>query len=126
MTDVSVVGAKLKPPAIAIMISAGISLAVSLFRLMVLQDFPIYSEQQRLILRAVQTLSILSFPALAFSIYGALQMMNGRKHGFAITSAIITILSGFVALIGFPIGIWALVVLLKPETKSSFISNSVA
>jgi hypothetical protein len=108
------------------MISAGISLAVSLFRLMVLQDFPIYSEQQRLILRAVQTLSILSFPALAFSIYGALQMMNGRKHGFAITSAIITILSGFVALIGFPIGIWALVVLLKPETKSSFISNSVA
>ncbi len=126
MTDVSVVGAKLKPPAIAIMISAGISLAVSLFRLMVLQDFPIYSEQQRLILRAVQTLSILSFPALAFSIYGALQMMNGRKHGFAITSAIITILSGFVALIGFPIGIWALVVLLKPETKSSFTSNSVA
>lgn len=126
MTDVSVVGAKLKPPAIAIMISAGISLAVSLFRLMVLQDFPIYSEQQRLILRAVQTLSILSFPALAFSIYGALQMMSGRKHGFAITSAIITILSGFVALIGFPIGIWALVVLLKPETKSSFTSNSVA
>jgi hypothetical protein len=125
VTDVSV-RASLKPPAVAIMISAGISLAICLFRLMMWQDFPIYSEQQRVILRAVQTLSVLSLPALLFSMYGALQMMNLRKHGLAITSAIITILSGFLAFVGFPIGIWALVVLLKPETKSAFTGNSVA
>ena len=71
----------------------------------------------------MSTLLILAFPVLAFSIYSALQMMNARKHGFAVTSAIITILSGFFPifiLIGLPIGIWALIVLQKPEIKSAF------
>jgi hypothetical protein len=77
-------------------------------------------------MKLAQTLCILFFPTLAFSIYGALQMMNARKYGFAIASAIITILSGCVVVIGFPIGIWALIVLLKPEIKSAFAGNDSA
>ena len=118
--DMGVAKARLRPPAVAIIVNAGIALALCLFNLLRLEDVPIYYESQRLIIRAVQTLDILSIPALAFCIYSALQMMNARRYGFAITSAIITILSGFFALIGFPIGIWALIVLLKRETKSVF------
>lgn len=125
MTDVNIVKDKLKALAIAMIASAGISLAVSLFSLMQLGDRPIYDESQRLILRALQTLLILSLPALAFSIYGALQMMNVKKHGFAVTSAIINIVFGFSGclLISVPVGIWALIVLLKPEIKSAFTVN---
>ena len=77
------------------------------------------------VIAVVHTLSILLITASAFSIYGALQMMNARKHGFAMTSAIITILTGFLGtLIGIPIGIWSLIVLLKPEIKSAFDGKS--
>jgi len=107
------------------MVNAGISLVICLYTLM-LPKPPVYYRSQENVVAALYTLLILAFPALAFSIYGALQMMNARKHGFAITSAIITIFSGFfpVILIGIPIGIWALVVLLKPEIKSAFARNS--
>jgi hypothetical protein len=120
MTDVSVVKAKLKPPAIAIIVNAVIGIAACLFMLMLFSDIPINYESQRIMLMAWNTFLILAFPALAFSIYGALQMMNARKYGFAMTSAIITILFGFIIMIGFPIGIWALIVLLKHENKSAF------
>jgi len=124
----SVVKAKLKPPAIAIIANAGVSLVACLFFLMLMKDSSSYflEDSVRLMLAAWNTLMISSFPVLAFSIYGGLQMMNARKYGFAIASAIITVLSGFLALIGFPIGIWALIVLLKPETKSAFVSKWVA
>lgn len=123
-SDVSVVKAKLQPPAIAIIVNAGIGLVLSLYVLMLPKHAYYRSEE---IANAVgNTLMILSFPALAFSIYSALQMMNARKHGFAMASAIITILSGFFLLIGFPIGIWALIVLLKPEIKSAFADKSKA
>jgi hypothetical protein len=127
MTDMSIVKAKLKPPAIAMMICAGILIAFSLFGFLWVGDnIPIYDESKRLVLRAVQTLIILSFPALAFSIYGALQMMNVKKHGFAVASAVIIILFGFVSfLLIVPVGIWALIVLLKPEIKSAFAGNSM-
>lgn len=118
-SDVSVAKAKLKPPAIAIIVNAGIGLVTCLFVL----NLPKAGDATALAVG--NTLLTLAFPAQAFSIYSALQMMNARKHGFAITSAIITILSGLQTLIGFPIGIWALIVLLKPEIKSAFARNSM-
>jgi hypothetical protein len=126
-SDVSEVKAKLKLPAIAIMVSVGIGLVQCLYGLML----PDYKVMQALgsadqgIIAAVKALWLLGFPAYAFCIYSALQMMNARKHGFAITSAVITILSGCQNLIGIPIGIWALIVLQKPEIKSAFAGNSM-
>lgn len=124
-TDASVVKAKLKPPAIALIVNAGIGLASCVFGLMSLGDVPVYYESQRTALRAMQTLNILALPAFVFSIYSALQMMNAKKHGFAVTSAIITIFYCFQTLIGLPIGIWALIVLLRSDTKFAFAREGV-
>lgn len=120
------VKAKLKPPAIAIIVSVGIGLVQCLYGLM-LPDYKVmqgFGNADASIIAAVKVLWVLAFPVYAFSIYSALQMMNANKHGFAIMSAIITILSGCQNLIGFPIGIWALIVLLKPEIKSAFEGNN--
>lgn len=100
------------------MVSVGIGLVQSLYGLM-LPDYT-FSGTDAGLIAAGKTLWILAFPMYGFSIYGALQMMKARQHGFALTSAIITILSGCQNLIGFPIGIWALVVLQKPEIKTVF------
>ena len=123
ISDMNVVKAKLKPPAIAIIVNAGIGLVLCLYVLMLPRYAYNYSDEK--VLAVLNTLLILFFPALAFCIYSALQMMSARKHGFAIAGAIITILSGFSFLIGFPIGIWALIVLQKPEIKSAFAGNSI-
>lgn len=122
-SDVSLAKAKLKAPAIAIIVNAGISLALCLFSFMV--PHQAVWRRDELLIAAARTVQILFFPALGFSIYSALQMMEARKHAFAIASAIITILSGWLACIGIPIGIWALIVLLKPEIKATFADQSM-
>ena len=55
-------------------------------------------------------------------IYGAIQMMKGKKYGFAKASAILAIIpfTSCCFLIGIPIGIWALIVLSKPDVKAFF------
>ena len=69
---------------------------------------------------------IQSVIGLAFSgltIFGALQMRNLKSFGLAMTAAILVMLpcaSSACCCIGIPIGIWALVVLNKPEVKSAF------
>jgi hypothetical protein len=57
----------------------------------------------------------------AFVIFGALKMRNLQGHGLALGAAIVSIIpcSGCCC-IGLPVGIWALVLLLKPEVKSQF------
>lgn len=63
---------------------------------------------------------------IGFAIYiaillGALKMKKLNSYGFAMTSAILAMLPCSCACcIGLPIGIWALVVLGKPEVKSAF------
>lgn len=55
--------------------------------------------------------------------YGGWKMKQLENHGLAVTSSILAIVpctSPCCFLIGTPIGIWALVVLLKPEIKSAF------
>lgn len=53
---------------------------------------------------------------------GALKMQRLESWGLALTAAILTILpcGGCCCLIGIPIGVWALVVLNKPEVKAAF------
>lgn len=54
-------------------------------------------------------------------LYGALQMKNLRSYGWAMTACILAMVpcTSPCCLVGLPIGIWALVVLLKPEVKSA-------
>jgi TM2 domain-containing membrane protein YozV/predicted Ser/Thr protein kinase len=59
-------------------------------------------------------------PALVI-IYGALEMIRIRSHCWAMASAIVAII--FCNLVGFPAGIWALVVLLQPSVREAFANE---
>jgi hypothetical protein len=55
-------------------------------------------------------------------LFGALKMKKLENHGWAITASILALAPCIspCCFIGLPIGIWALVVLAKPEVKSAF------
>ncbi len=65
---------------------------------------------------------LLALIAAPVIIYGAIQMMKGRKFGLAKASAILAIVpfTSCCFLFGIPIGIWALTVLNKPDVKAFF------
>lgn len=55
-------------------------------------------------------------------LWGALKMKSLRSYEFSMTAAILAMLPCFTpcCLIGLPLGLWALMVLMKPEVKSQF------
>ncbi|MCA9106942.1 MAG: hypothetical protein KDA83_16090 [Planctomycetales bacterium] len=57
-----------------------------------------------------------------FVIYGSLQMMKCKSYGVSMAATIIAMIPCFspCCLLGLPFGIWAIVVLSKPEVKSAF------
>jgi hypothetical protein len=57
-----------------------------------------------------------------FVIWAALQMKELRNWTMAVTASILAMIPciGPCCLIGIPIGIWSLVVLMKPEVKAAF------
>ena len=65
--------------------------------------------------------NLLGIALSGFVIFGALKMRNLQGHGLALGAAIVSIIpcSGCCC-IGLPVGIWALVLLLKPEVKGQF------
>ena len=67
-------------------------------------------------------ISLMALIAAPVIIYGAIQMMKGRKLGLAKASAILAIVpfTSCCFLIGIPVGIWALTVLGKPDVKAVF------
>jgi len=58
----------------------------------------------------------------AFIVYGGLQMRNLHGHTLSIVTAVIAMLPCIspCCCLGLPVGIWALVVLLKPGVKDAF------
>jgi hypothetical protein len=70
--------------------------------------------------RLVVVLPWLLINGLVF--FGALKMKNLRSYGLAMTSAVLALIPccGPCGCLGIPVGIWALVVLNKPEVKDSF------
>jgi hypothetical protein len=54
--------------------------------------------------------------------YGGLKMKRLENHGLAMAASILSIIpcTSPCCLLGIPVGIWALVVLTKPEVKSAF------
>jgi TM2 domain-containing membrane protein YozV len=51
-------------------------------------------------------------------LFGGYQMLQRRSYGWAIAAGIISIIS--CSLIGFPVGVWALIVLARDDVKSAF------
>ena len=58
----------------------------------------------------------------AVIIMGALKMKKCESYGFAMTSSILAMIPclSSCCLIGLPVGIWCMIVLMKPEVKSAF------
>ncbi len=71
-------------------------------------------------------ISFFALIAAPIIIYGAIQMMKGRKLGLAKASAILAIIpfTSCCFLFGIPIGIWALTILSKPDVKAFFTGGN--
>lgn len=120
-------------PALALMIIAGIHLASSALFLVLqgvgitlisaqqIPEQPWVAQMMSGTLGVVMHLLGMAISGIIF--YGGWKMKQLENHGLAVTSSILAIVpctSPCCFLIGTPIGIWALVVLLKPEIKSAF------
>jgi hypothetical protein len=72
---------------------------------------------------AIFGLVAVALNGLAF--WGSLSMLNAKRHGLAITAAILTMLpvTSPCCLVGLPIGIWALVALNRPGVAAVFKAN---
>ena len=65
--------------------------------------------------------AILGLALYGVIVFGAIKMMKLENYGLAMTASILALLPcSLCCLAGLPVGIWALVVLNKPEVKSQF------
>lgn len=66
--------------------------------------------------------AILGIAVGVFIFFGASKMKNLENYGLAMATAVVAMVPCFspCCVLGLPIGIWALVVLNKPEIKSAF------
>jgi hypothetical protein len=56
----------------------------------------------------------------ALILFGALKMMRLESRGWALFSTILAMIIGPGYVIGWPIGIWSLAVLTRPEVREAF------
>jgi len=59
-------------------------------------------------------------PAAVFIVRGALKMLNAEDHAACKRAALCSLVPQLLWIIGLPVGIWALVLLNKPEVKAAF------
>ena len=66
--------------------------------------------------------AVLGLAAGAFIIYGALQMQRLVNYPMALAASVVAMVPCLspCCCLGLPVGIWALVVLMKPEVKAAF------
>ena len=68
-------------------------------------------------------MALLALAASALVIYGALQMRGLKSWGLSLAACIVAMIPCFSScccVIGLPVGIWAIVILNKPEVKAQF------
>jgi hypothetical protein len=122
------------PPAVCLIITAALNAALGLFGVVsgIMQinnpanrpitgseaeRFGYYTGQSAVLIAFL--MSLVTAPVI---IYGASKMINGASYNWAKAASILAIVpfTSCCFLIGTPIGIWALVVLSKPEVKMFF------
>jgi len=69
-------------------------------------------------------ISIMGLLMAGLIVFAALQMMKLTNYGLSMAGAVIAMIPCLspCCVLGLPIGIWALVVLMKPEVKAAFTS----
>lgn len=121
-------------PAIALMVVSGLAVVVGILgllgdvfllvsgaveRLEAANDGP-FSEYTTITIRIIW--GIILVAASGYVMYGAMQMKQLTNYAAARTAAVISVIPclGPCCFLGIPFGIWALVVLSKPEVRDSF------
>lgn len=69
--------------------------------------------------------NVFSLVVSGFLIFAGLQMKNLQRHTVCMVAAIVALIPCITSpccVLGIPVGIWALVLLLKPEIKAAFTS----
>jgi len=132
------VAAKLRPPAIGVIVSGAIGGLLALVGIVThlvgadqgQQLPPGLPAQYEAMLKAWiefsqkygLVMNLLVVVTSAITILGGIRMMQQRSHGLVMAGVILAMLPCFsgCCCLGIPFGIWALVVLNKPEVKASF------
>ena len=90
------------------------------------QADPAEAEKLREALEANRAMSMAQYGLMlvlsAVALYGSIQMMGLKSYGLAMTAAIVSMVPcvGPCCCLAIPFGIWALVVLMKPDVKAAF------
>ena len=135
MTDNS---QSLRPPATALIIEASLNGMLGLLALLggVLrlsgiggaEDLPVDETEKLGYLSATVVTYGISFLSLVLApviIYGAIQMMQGKKYRMARLAAILAMnpFTSCCFVVSIPVGIWSIVLLRKPEIKAIFAGD---
>jgi len=59
----------------------------------------------------------------AMVLLGATNMLKLRRHTLIVVASVVAAVAGPGAILGLPFGIWALVILFRPEVRSAFAAN---
>lgn len=125
---------KLKGPSIGLIVTAGLNAMFGLYLMassliqhfagMAERDFTSSAERTGFYVGfwGIAILGLVSVLLAPVIIVGAIKMMKGQSYGFAKATAILSIipLTSCCFVVGMPFGIWALVVLYKPEVIAFF------
>jgi hypothetical protein len=120
-------------PAIALIVTAAIGIALALLGMVMTLAGVNRTQVQGMDPEAARMVQMFQGPAALASqgigivvgviiILGAMKMKKLESYGFAMTASVIAMIPCVspCCILGLPFGIWALVVLNKPEVKSSF------
>lgn len=128
---------QLSTPAILLMVTGGLGIAMGLLGLLqgaIMRGKGMYDQlfsdpnlqQYAPMMRTLQSTNWISNVLVlvlgAVTIVGALKMKNLENYSLSMAAAIIAMVPcvGPCCCIGLPVGIWALILLNKPEIKSAF------
>lgn len=130
---------KVKGPAIAMMIAAGLSFILVVFNLLArvfglaqpdmsqfkgMEGMEWVQNMQRFSAGPLSMfIGIVALAAVFLIFFGGLKMMNLQNYGLAMTGAILALIPCFTScccIVSIPIGIWALIVLLNQDVKQAF------
>jgi hypothetical protein len=119
---------QVKWPAIGLAVAAALNWLLVPVLLFLASTLVVTSDQSAHALSKLAVLSILAIPFVlcSLNIYAALKMIRLEAYGAAIAASIFAMLVAPGSLIGFPIGIWSLVVLARPEVREAFQKRRAA
>jgi hypothetical protein len=123
------------PPAIALIVLGALNILISLFRILSsaigsgrppFQPSGMSEEMQRGFMLGFKFVNTVGGPlgvvGALFILFGGIMMLKRKSYGLCMAASILAMIPCLSACcpIGIPIGIWALVILAKPEVKALF------